>query len=178
MRVSYEERVPVIEAVLRRLGRAATVAELYDELKRDGRFGTPRRIAATFRYDQRQPQPVFVREGKDRIALRNPTDAATQMAYGSEESRVYERGQTVVPKKIRDALGVEQGSTLVWEVQDGVARVIAIPEDPVAALRGILKGREPTFEQFLADRNAERRRERDLEADEERRWRTYSTRRR
>src|SRR3989304_4336546 len=114
MRVSYEERVPIIEAVLRRLGRAATVAELYDELKRDGRFGTPRRIAATFRYDQRQPQPVFVREGKDRIALRNPTDAATQLTYGAEEARGDEQRQTVVPKKIRDALGLEEGATLMW----------------------------------------------------------------
>lgn len=178
MRASYEERVPLIEAALRRLGRAATVAELYDELKSDGRFRTPRRIAATFRHDQRQPQPVFVREGKDRIALRNPTDAASQVAYGSEESRVYERGQTVVPKKIRDAMGVEEGSTLVWELHDSVAQVLAIPKDPVSALRGILKGKGPTFEEFLAERNAERQRERDLEADEERRWRTYSTRRR
>ena len=177
MRVSYEERVPVIEAVLRRLGRAATVPELYDELKRDGRFGTPRRIAATFRYDQRQQQPVFVREGKDRIALRNPTDAATQVTYGAEESRVYERGQTVVPKKIRDAMSVEEGSILTWDVHDGIAQVTAIPKDPVGALRGILKGKGPTFEEFLADRNAERQRERELEADEERRWHTYSTRR-
>ena len=182
MRVSYEERVPIIEAVLRRLGRAATVAELYEELKGDGRFGTHRHIAATFRYDQdpkrrRYPQPVFVREGKDRIALRNPTDAATQMAYGSEESRVYERGQTVVPKKIRDAMGVEEGSILTWDVHEGIAQVTAIPKDPVGALRGILKGKGPTFEEFIADRNAERQRERQLEADEERRWRTYSTRR-
>ena len=65
----YEERVPVVEAVLRRLGRPATVAELYDELKSDHRFGTARRIAATFRHDKRQRHPVFVREGKDRIAL-------------------------------------------------------------------------------------------------------------
>ena len=178
MRVPYEERVPLIEAALRRLGRAATVAELYGELKRDGRFGTPRRVAATFGYDQRQPQPVFVREGKDRIALRNPTDGAAQVAYASEASRVYERGQTVVPKKIRDALGVDEGSTLVWHVEDGVARVIAIPKDPVRALYGIMKDQGPKFEEYLAERNAERQRERELEADEERRWRTYSTRRR
>ena len=175
MRTPYEERVPLIEAVLRRLGRAATVAELCDELKGDGRFGTPRRIAATFRYDQRQQQPVFVREGKDRIALRNPTDAATQVTYGAEESRVYDRGQTVVPKRIRDAMGVEEGSILTWDVHDGIAQVTAIPKDPIGALRGILKGKGPTFEQFLADRNAERQREHELEADEERRWRTYST---
>ena len=164
MRVSFQERVPIVAEVLRRLGRAATVAELYDELKGDHRFGTPRRIAATFRYDQQQPQPVFVRDGKDHYALRNPTDAATQMEDVLEESRVYERGQTVVPKRIRDAMAAEEGSTLTWEVHDGIARVAVIPKDPVNALRGILKGKGPTFEEILADRNAERERERRLEA--------------
>ena len=178
MRVRYEERVPVIAAVLRRLGRPATVAELYEELKHDPRFGKPRRIAMTFRHDQLYGEPaVFVREGKDRYALRTPTNLGDQLPYGPEESRVYERGQTVVPKKIRDAIGVEEGSILTWEIHDGIAHVVAIPNDPVGALRGILKGKGPTFEEFLADRNAERERERELEANEERRWRTYSTRR-
>ena len=183
MRISYEERIPVIEAVLKRLGRPATVAELYEELKHDPEFGTPRRIAATFRYDQdperrRSPQAVFVREGKDRIALRNPADTAPQFEYGPQESKVYERGQTVVPKMIREALAVEEGTTLMWQVKEGMAQVVAIPQDPVGALRGILKGKGPTFEEYLAERNAERQRERELEADEERRWRTYSTRQR
>ncbi len=70
MTIFYEDRVPPIAAALRRLGRAATVAELYNELRGDGRFGKPRRIAATFRWDKQQRHPVFVREGKDRIALR------------------------------------------------------------------------------------------------------------
>ena len=178
MRVAYEERIPIIAAALRRLGRAATVADLYDELRADVRFGTPRRVAATFRFDQRQPHPLFVREGKDRIALRNPADTAPQVEYGPQESKVYERGQTVVPKMIREALAVEEGTTLMWQVKEGMAQVVAIPQDPVGALRGILKGKGPTFEEFLADRNAERQRERELEADEERRWRTYSTRQR
>ncbi len=183
MRVSYDERIPVIAAVLKRLGRPATVAELYEELKNDPEFGTPRRIAATFRYDQdperrRSPQAVFVREGKDRIALRNPADTAPQVEYGPQESKVYDRGQTVVPKMIRDALAVEEGTTLMWQVKEGIAQVVAIPKDPIGALRGILKGKGPTFEEYLAERNAERQRERELEADEERRWRTYSTRQR
>ena len=70
MRTSYEERIADIKETLRRLGRPATVAELYDELRTDERFGTPRRIGATYRWDKRQRHPVFVREGKDRIALR------------------------------------------------------------------------------------------------------------
>ncbi len=163
MRVSYEERVPLIAAALRRLGRAATATELYDELKSDVRFGTPRRVAATFRFDQRQAQPVFVREGKDRIALRNPADESATVTYEPQESRVYERGQTVVPKRIRDALAVEEGTTLVWQVEKGIAQVIAIPSDPIAALRGVLKGTGATFEEYLAERNAERERERALE---------------
>ena len=183
MNVSYEERVPVIEAVLRRLGQPATIARLYEELKHDPRFGTPRRIAATFRYDKdperrRTSQPVFVREGKDRYALRNPAGQTTQVEYGPQESKVYERGQTVVPKVIRDALAVEEGTTLMWQVKEGMAQVMAIPRDPIAALRGILKGKGPTFEEYLAERNAERQREGELEANEERRWRTYSTRQR
>ena len=75
MRVSFQERVPIVAEVLRRLGRAATIEELYDELRADDRFANPRRIGAMFRRDQKQPQPVFVRDGKDRFALRNPTDA-------------------------------------------------------------------------------------------------------
>jgi len=177
MRVSYDERIPLVAAVLRRLGRSATVVELFDELKSDVRFGTPQRIAATFRYDQdperrKTPQAVFVRDGKERIALRNPAGTAPQVEYRPQESKVYERGQTVVPKMIREALAVEEGTTLMWQVREGMAQVVAIPQDPVAALRGILKGKGPTFEEFLEDRNAERQREHELEAGEERRWRT------
>ena len=183
MRTSYEERVPIMAAALRRLGRAATGDELYEELKGDPRFGAERRVKATFRYDQdpkrrRYAQPVFAREGRNRIALRNPAGASSGTAYQSEQSRVYERGQTVVPKRIRDAMGLGEGSTLMWNVEDGVARVVAIPKDPVRALYGIMKDKGPTFEEYLAERHAERQRERELEADEERRWRTYSTRRR
>lgn len=179
-RHSRAERIPPIVAGLRRLGRPATRAELYDALKtgEDGLFGNRRLLDAAIRRDLKQPSPVFQREGRSRIALRNPTDSETQPAPAPEASRVYERGQTVVPKTIRDALSVEQGSTLVWQVEDGVARVVAIPKDPVRALYGIMKDKGPTFEEYLAERNAERQRERQLEADEERRWHTYSTRRR
>ena len=70
MRTSYEERIADIKENARRLGRRATVAKLYDELRTEDRCGTPRRIGATCRWDKRQRHPVFVREGKERIALR------------------------------------------------------------------------------------------------------------
>ena len=162
------ERVPSIAAELQRLNRSAARVELYDALKtgEDGLFGNRRLLDAAIRADLKKPQPVFVREGKDRIALRNPVATAPRVTYGTEESRVYERGQTVVPKTIRDALSIEQGSTLVWQVEEGVARVVAIPKDPVRALYGIMKDKGPTFQEYLAERNAERQRERELEADD------------
>ncbi len=93
-----------------------------------------------------------------------------------ETSGVYERGQTVVPKQIRDALAIEHGTRLRWELHEGVIHVMPIPKNPVEALRGALKGSGYTFEKFMQERQAERKREQELEADEERRWRTYSTR--
>jgi AbrB family looped-hinge helix DNA binding protein len=101
-----------------------------------------------------------------------PEEARTE----PEVSGVYERGQTVIPKQVRDALAIEQGTRLRWEVHEGVIHVMPIPKNPIAALRGALKASGYTFEKFLQERNEERARERELEADEERRWRTYSTR--
>lgn len=170
MRIPYEQRVPLIAAELQRLNRPATREELYEALKAEagGLFKNQRRLDATIRRDRKQTDPVFRLEG-GRVALRRPYPDPAEASSGPEESRVYERGQTVVPKKIRDAMAVEEGSTLVWELRDGIAQVVAIPKDPVAALRGILKGTGPTFEEYLADRNAERRRERELDEDRERR---------
>src|SRR3990167_3671170 len=52
---SYHDRRPIIADVLRhKPNRSATVAELFEEVESE-RFGTPRRLAAMFRYDQRQP---------------------------------------------------------------------------------------------------------------------------
>lgn len=95
-----------------------------------------------------------------------------------ETSSVYERGQTVIPKAVREALAIEYGAKLRWEVREGEIRVVPVPRNPVQALRGILKETELTLEQFMAERQTERQRERELEERDERRWRTSSTRRR
>ena len=96
----------------------------------------------------------------------------------TDVSKVYERGQTVVPKRIREALAIEEGARLRWEVRQGVIYVIPVPKNPVKASIGLLKGKGFTFSQFLKERQGERRREREHEAQERRRWSTSSTRRR
>ena len=75
------------------------------------------------------------------------------------QSKVSVKGQTVVPKEVRHALGIATHTVLRWEIKDGAALVYPMPADPVRALLGVLKGKG-TFDEFLAERNEERRRER------------------
>jgi len=79
---------------------------------------------------------------------------------------VYARGQTVIPKRVREALAIQYGTRLHWEVREGVIHVVPIPHNPVQALRGILKGTGITYEWFMQQRQLERQKER----EQERRW--------
>jgi len=69
---AYAERVPIMADELRHVGGSATVKELFNALEtgKAGLFGTARRVAATFRYDQRQQSPVFDRGAGNVITLR------------------------------------------------------------------------------------------------------------
>src|SRR3954453_309901 len=68
---------------------------------------------------------------------------------------VTQRGQTVVPAKIRRDYGIEPQTRLEW-IDDGYTiRVIPIPEDPVRAARGSSHG---LGRRLLAERERERAR--------------------
>ena len=82
------------------------------------------------------------------------------------QSKVSVRGQTVIPQEIRKAFGIKPHSVLHWRIQDGAIVVYPVPEDPVKASLGILKGKG-TFEEFLKGRNEDRARERAKELAEE-----------
>ena len=79
-------------------------------------------------------------------------------------SKVSVRGQTVIPREMRRALGIEPGTLLRWRVQDGSLVAYPISPEPVASL-GILKGKF-SFEEFMRDRNEERAREREREGQQ------------
>lgn len=83
-----------------------------------------------------------------------------------QQSITSVRGQTVIPKEIRDELGIKPGTRLAWSIRDGIAVVTPVPDDPIAASYGMLKGRGPTTKDLLEERRA------DLESERKkhRRW--------
>ena len=75
------------------------------------------------------------------------------------KSKVSVRGQTVIPQEIREQLGIEPNSEVAWVVRDGMVKMIPIPEDAIAASRGMLKGSGITTSELLEERR------RDLEME-------------
>lgn len=67
-------------------------------------------------------------------------------------SKVSVRGQTVIPQEIREQLGIKPESEVAWWVRDGRVMMIPIPEDPIAASRGMLKGSGLSTEELLEER--------------------------
>lgn len=69
------------------------------------------------------------------------------------------KGQVVIPKPMRDQLGIKVGSQLLVQVigQDIVMK--PLPKDPVRALRGMLKDTGPSTADLLRMRREERERE-------------------
>ena len=91
-----------------------------------------------------------------------------------KKSVVSSKGQTVIPKEIREALDIHEGTTLSWTIRDGKLTVFRIPDDPVGAMVGALVG-HGSFDEWLEERNEERRREREKEEEEMEQWRATSS---
>ena len=55
------------------------------------------------------------------------------------KSRVSERGQITIPKRLRERLGIRPGQVLEFEAEDGrLVATKADERDPVSAVYGIL----------------------------------------
>ena len=73
-------------------------------------------------------------------------------------STVTRRGQTVIPAKLRGLYQLEEGSQIEWIDTGSGLKVIPVPADPIAALRGSGRGERLT-KRLLAERGRDRERE-------------------
>ena len=74
------------------------------------------------------------------------------------QTTLTERGQTVIPAKIRKKFHLSADSKIEWVVEGNVIKVIPIPKDTVKAFEGALKG-SLDFKKFIEDRRQERKKE-------------------
>jgi AbrB family looped-hinge helix DNA binding protein len=70
------------------------------------------------------------------------------------------KGQVVIPKEVRDKLGIKAGNKIIVKVVDDHAEIIPLPDNPIEALCGCLKGGPSLAEELLKERR------RDNEIDE------------
>ena len=73
------------------------------------------------------------------------------------DTAVTRRGQTVIPAAIRRRYDIQEGDRLVWLDDGSTIRVVPVPADPIAALRGAGRG-EGLIEQLLRQRQEDRER--------------------
>jgi len=69
-------------------------------------------------------------------------------------TRITDRGQTSIPAAIRRQLRLKPQTALEWIVEGNTVRLIPIPDDPIAALRGA--GKSGAVRRLLADRRKDR----------------------
>ena len=62
------------------------------------------------------------------------------------------KGQIVIPKEIREKLGVTPGEKVMLRIVGKHAEITPIPDDSIKAMRGIIKGGKSMAKELLAER--------------------------
>ena len=62
------------------------------------------------------------------------------------------KGQIVIPKEIREKLGILPGKKVLLQVVGQHAEVTPLPDDPIKAMRGMLKGGQSMADELLSER--------------------------
>ena len=62
------------------------------------------------------------------------------------------KGQIVIPKDIREKLGITPGKRLLFRVIENHAEITPLPDDPIKEMRGILRGGKSMAKALLKER--------------------------
>jgi AbrB family looped-hinge helix DNA binding protein len=60
--------------------------------------------------------------------------------------------QIVIPKEIREKLGITPGKRLLFRVIENHAEITPLPDDPIKEMRGMLKGGKSLAKELLRER--------------------------
>lgn len=60
--------------------------------------------------------------------------------------------QVVIPKDIREKLGITPGKRLLFRVIENHAEITPLPDDPIKEMRGILRGGKSMAKALLKER--------------------------
>jgi AbrB family looped-hinge helix DNA binding protein len=67
------------------------------------------------------------------------------------------KGQIVIPKAIREKLGITPGKKMLLRVVNEHAEITPLPDDPIKEMRGILKGGKSLAKELLSERKKDNR---------------------
>lgn len=69
------------------------------------------------------------------------------------------KGQIVIPVEIRKKLNIKAGQMVRLTLENDKAVITPLPQDPIKALRGVLKGKPSMTKALLEERKEERKHE-------------------
>lgn len=62
------------------------------------------------------------------------------------------KGQIVIPKELREKLGIGAGRKLLLRLVENHIELVPLPDEPVQALRGMLKAETSLAEELIEER--------------------------
>ncbi|MDQ7053123.1 MAG: AbrB/MazE/SpoVT family DNA-binding domain-containing protein [candidate division KSB1 bacterium] len=76
-------------------------------------------------------------------------------------SKVSQKGGIIIPKEIREKIGLEPGMLVAFIEDNGGFRVVPVPKNPIKYARGMLKkyGKESLTKILLEERRKDNERE-------------------
>ena len=69
------------------------------------------------------------------------------------------KGQIVIPKPMRDRLGIKPGARVALKLADGLIEISPLPEDPVKQIRGSLKSGTSLADRLIKEHRLEVKRD-------------------